>query len=192
MREKLILIGASTGGPGHLRKILGALDPNFCVPIIIAQHMNPTFIVSFAKQFNNELPLNVFLAEDRHPINRATTNICATTCHLVRKNMTLTLERSNTVDSYYNPSIDHLFHSASQLSEHYDILAILLTGIGFDGAAGLSALKDHGATCIAESEESAIVYGMPKKAVEVNPRIEVKNLNGIIKYIKDFGESNVF
>jgi len=188
MREKLILIGASTGGPGHLKKILLSLKPSFSTPVVIAQHMNPVFITSFVKQFDDELPFNFFLANSRHHIEPSTMHICSTHCELNKRERYLKLESVSDVTSHYNPSVDHLFHSAVKLCKEYDILAILLTGIGHDGAEGLSELKHAGATCIAESEESAIVYGMPKKAVELNSSIKVMNLDNITAYIKRFGD----
>jgi two-component system chemotaxis response regulator CheB len=99
----------------------------------------------------------------------------------------LKLESASGVISHYNPSVDHLFYSAVQLVKSHDILAILLTGIGQDGAEGLSALQNAGATCIAESERSAIVFGMPKRAAELNANIKVMHLDSIIDYIKKFG-----
>ena len=188
MKEKLILIGASTGGPGHLKKILLNLKTSFSTPVVIAQHMNPVFITSFVKQFDDELPFNFFLADSRHHIESSTMHVCATHCELHKRERYLKLESINGITSHYNPSVDHLFHSAVKLCNEYDVLAVLLTGIGHDGAQGLSELKNAGATCIAESEESAIVYGMPKKAAELNENIKVMNLNDIIKYIKRFGE----
>ena len=188
IKEKLILIGASTGGPGHLKKILSSLDTSFSTPVVIAQHMNPVFIASFVKQFDDELPFNFYLANNRHDIEPFTMHICATHCELNKRERYLKLESASGVESYYNPSVDHLFHSAVKLCREYDVLAILLTGIGHDGASGLCELKNAGATCLAESEESAIVYGMPKKAAELNSNIKVMHLNDIIKYIKRFGD----
>ena len=188
IKEKLILIGASTGGPGHLKKILSSLNPTFSTPIVIAQHMNPVFITSFVKQFDDELSFNFFLANDRHHIEDFTIHICATHCELNKRDRYLKLETVSDVDSHYNPSVDHLFHSAIKLCKEYDVLAVLLTGIGHDGASGLSELKNARAQCIAESEESAIVYGMPKRAAELNSNIKVMHLDDIIKYIKRFGE----
>ena len=188
IKEKIILIGASTGGPGHLKKILSNLRSSFSTPIVIAQHMNPVFITSFVKQFDDELSFNFFLADSRHDIEHSTMHICATHCELHKRENYLKLESISGVNSHYNPSVDHLFYSGVKLCKEYDVLAVLLTGIGHDGAAGLSELQNAGATCIAESEESAIVYGMPKKAAELNASIKVMNLNDIIKYIKRFGE----
>ena len=187
MKQKLILIGASTGGPGHLKKILLSLPSNFDIPIVIAQHMNAVFIKSFVKQFDDELPFNFHLAMNTHDIESSSIHICGTHCEFQKEGFSLKLNSISEVNSYYNPSVDHLFNSAVKLVESYDVLSILLTGIGQDGAKGLDALKKAGATCIAESEESAIVFGMPKKAAELNSEIEVMHLNSIINYIKKFG-----
>ena len=186
--KKIVLIGASTGGPGHIKKIFSSFDSTFSTPIVIAQHMNPVFVSSFAKQFDDEYPFNILLADFKHEIDSYSVYICAKHCEFSRKDFKLYLEKANGVMSYYNPSIDHLFLSAVKLCKDYDILAILLTGIGQDGAQGLSELKEAGAVCIAESEESAIVYGMPKKAVELNSNIKVMHLDEIVKYIEGFGE----
>ncbi len=187
-KEKLILIGASTGGPGHLKKIFLALKPSFSTPVIIAQHMNPVFIPSFVRQFDDELPFNFFAAKNRHHVKPFTVHICETHCELKHTEGVLKLESFTGVASIYNPSVEYLFASAVKLCEKYDVLAILMTGIGSDGAQGLSDLQNAGATCIAESEESAIVYGMPKRAAELNSNIKVMNLNSIINYIERFGD----
>jgi len=154
MKKKLILIGASTGGPGHLKKVFLNLPKSFNTPVVIAQHMNPVFIKSFVKQFDDELSFNFLSAYSRHDIKPSTVYICETHCELCKQGFYLRLDSASGVISHYNPSIDHLFHSAIKLVESYDILAILLTGIGQDGAEGLHALQNAGATCIAESEES--------------------------------------
>lgn len=186
-KEKLILIGASTGGPGHLKDIFSNLTPDFTTPIIIAQHMNHVFIESFVKQFNSELDLGVVMSETKHCIEKKHIYVCAKHCELTKKGHDLELVGCDFVKSHYNPSIDHLFQSAIPFVKDYDILAILLTGIGQDGAMALSNLQKAGATCIAESKESAIVYGMPKAAIEINPNIQALSLKKIISKIKQFG-----
>ena len=190
MKRKIILIGTSTGGPGHLKKILSSLSTSFKIPIVIAQHMNAVFIKSFVKQFNDELPFDVVMADDKHCIEDKTIYICASHCEVQKDGYALNLVHNEKVQSHYNPSVNHLFSSAKILTHDYDILAILLTGIGQDGALGLAELQDVGATCIAESKESAIVYGMPKKAAELNSQIKVLNLDSIINSIQQFGNIN--
>lgn len=188
MKQKFILIGASTGGPGHIKKILSSLNSDFDIPIIIAQHMNEVFIKSFVKQFDDELPFDCFLADSEDIIEKSTVHICAKHCSVSERYGKLRLESCSDIVSSYNPSVDCLFNSAIKLSKQYEILAILLTGIGQDGAVGLSELEKAGAICIAESKESAIVYGMPKKAAEMNSEIKVMSLDNIIEFIKQFGD----
>jgi two-component system chemotaxis response regulator CheB len=188
MRQKLILIGASTGGPGHLKKILNSLKSEFKTPIIIAQHMNKNFIESFVKQFDSELPLKVSMIDSRHSVCESNIYICSKHCELLGSSFGIEVNCVDGVDSQYNPSVDHLFNSAVGLVNRFDILAVLLTGIGYDGAQAMSNLQNAGAKCIAESEKSAIVFGMPKRALELNPNILALDLDGIIQQIKIFEE----
>lgn len=90
------------------------------------------------------------------------------------------------IESHFNPSVNCVFNSAVKLTNDYDILAVLLTGIGYDGAEAMSNLQNAGALCIAESEKSAIVYGMPKRALELNKNIKALDLDDIIVEIKRF------
>ena len=187
MNPNIILIGASTGGPGHLKKILSSLKPSFNGAIIVAQHMNTTFIPSFIGQFKTELELPVHAIDKKLTLERGHIYICPQHCEMHYEYGTCRVEPVSDGETPYNPSIDTLFHSALNCQEHANILAVLLTGIGHDGAQALSHLQEKGAKCIAESEESAIVYGMPKRAIELNPRIVSKSLDEIISAIKDFG-----
>ena len=187
MKQKIVLIGASTGGPGHLKKILSAMSNNFSMSIIIAQHMNGTFIPSFINQFNSELKADVNSID--FPLELKPTNIyiCPNNCRIKKSDFTLKVEPFLGIETPYNPSVDTLFFSAVPYCNEADILAVLLTGIGQDGANGLSELQNNGAQCIAENEQSAIVYGMPKRALEINPHIQSKHLDDIIKAIQAFG-----
>ncbi len=187
-RDKIIVIGASTGGPGHLKKIFSRLSPSFNTPVVVAQHMNSVFIPSFVKQFNDELHFNFFLAKSRDIINSSSIYMCETHCEIKRESKDLKLLSCVGVKSHYNPSVEHLFNSAVDVCRECDVLAILLTGIGSDGAQGLSNLQKAGATCIAESKDSAIVFGMPKRAAELNDDIKVMNLQNIINFIERFGD----
>lgn len=189
MKLKIVLIGASTGGPGHLKKILSAISTTYTGAIVIAQHMNATFIPSFISQFQNELSLPVHAVDQRMPLKQSNIYICPQNCHLIRGDFSPSIEPVKEGETPYNPSIDTLFSSSVAQIKDTEILAVLLTGIGHDGANGLSELQKNGATCIAESEKSAIVFGMPKRAVEINPNIVALALDDIIQTIKKFGES---
>ncbi|PAF52422.1 CheB methylesterase domain-containing protein [Helicobacter sp. 13S00477-4] len=184
--SKIVLIGASTGGPGHLTKLLKGISKNNA-PIIIAQHMNEVFVPYFVSQFKREMSIDVVEVGDKEYLKNAIF-ICDKTSVLSVKEPFFI--KPQETQSIYNPDINILFQSAVNLCEYADILAILLTGIGEDGAKGLFELYRHGAVCIAESEESAIVYGMPKRAREINPNVNVLPLDKIRERLERF--LNVF
>jgi len=183
------LIGASTGGPGHLKKILSIIPSSYQGAIIIAQHMNSTFIPSFISQFQTELSIPVHSIDTKTSLENGHIYICSQHCELKKEYHSLIVQTTQQGQTPYNPSIDTLFCSAVECLKNAEILAILLTGIGHDGAQGLSELQKHGAQCIAENEETAIVYGMPKRAIEINPDIPALPLGEIIRVIQRFGES---
>ena len=89
-------------------------------------------------------------------------------------------------ETTYNPNVDVLFHSGVQACKFADVMAILLTGIGDDGARGLNELYKAGAKCVAENEESAIVYGMPKRAKEINANLKSLPIGGIRAELERF------
>lgn len=187
MKPKIILIGASTGGPGHLKKILSALPSSFNASLIVAQHMNSTFIPSFITQFQSELSFKVHSIEQSLTLLPSHLYFLPYNCVLEHHQAHLHVKPAPSTPAPYNPSIDTLFLSAKPMINHANILAVLLTGIGNDGALGLSELQKMGAKCIAESEKSAIVYGMPKRAIEINPSIVSQDLDDIINTICTFG-----
>jgi len=185
--KKLILIGASTGGPGHLEKILTSLDSSFTSTLIIAQHLDSVFLPSMVKHFNDISHSTIIQAQDNISIPHPSTVFSFKNLTNLQFSPTKGLFlRKCTQTSHYQPSINALFSSASKLHGHYDILVCLLTGIGDDGAEGMLALKKSGARCISESEDSAVVYGMPKVAVEIGASTEVLSLQEIIKEIQKF------
>jgi len=187
MKKKLILIGASTGGPGHLEKILSSLEDNYPYIIIIAQHMNELFIPSLVKRFKEIVSTPVYIGQE-HKVIKAPciiftqADITELTCNSSGDLMLY----KHKEETPYLPSINTLFTSASTLASKFDILAILLTGIGDDGAKGLLTLKNTGAKTLAENEESAIVYGMPKVAREIDAAYSYLNLQDLIVEIKKF------
>lgn len=187
MKKKLVLIGASTGGPGHLKIILSELPNNLSVPIIVAQHMGRLFIPSFIEQFANEFDAPVYSLEKKRDIDRGGIYICEENMRLFQQDgLKATSHEETTI---YNPSVDVLFSSATLL-ENYEILAILLTGIGDDGAKPMFELAKKGARVIGENEESSVVFGMPKKAKEINDNLPLLSLLEIKEELKRF--ANVF
>lgn len=183
----IIIIGASTGGPGHLKYIFDKLSGVTLPPVIIAQHMDAKIIPSFASHLGSTSQRNEHIVTRSTTISSGGLYVCQHSSRLSFSAGVVKLEVDTASPFSYNPSIDTLFTSAATLADRIPVLAILLTGIGDDGAEGLFRLYKAGAVCIAESEESAIVYGMPKKAYEYNPDVLVHSLDEIVEKVREFG-----
>ncbi|MFP4662774.1 MAG: chemotaxis response regulator protein-glutamate methylesterase, partial [Halanaerobiales bacterium] len=164
--NKIIAIGASTGGTHALKKVLTSLPANM-PPILIVQHMPEHFTTSFAQRLDTICALNVKEAEDG---DLATTGKVL----LAPGNKHMTLNRSGA--SYFvevkdgplvfhqRPSVEILFNSVARYAGS-NAIGVIMTGMGKDGANGLLAMRNEGAYTIAQDEDSCIVYGMPKEAV---------------------------
>ncbi|MBE3605798.1 chemotaxis protein CheB [Campylobacter sp. RM13119] len=187
MAQKLVLIGASTGGPGHIKKLLKDIKITD-TSIVIAQHMNKMFIQSFVTQVGRECGLDVELLNEK-TILKNKVYVCDQN-FMIGENIPLNAKPNPDAKTIYMPNVDVLFNSAVGICKNLNVMAILLTGIGDDGAIGLNNLYKAGAKCIAESEDSAIVYGMPKRAKELNPNTKSLNLSMIKKELEEF--LNVF
>ena len=185
--DKLIIIGASTGGPGHIQKIITALRNSSNIAVVVAQHMDAVYIPSFVKLLNSNCALEVYEAHERTRLQGSSVYICSSSCILKKEGSAITLLPEQTGHGSYNPNINLLFESAAALTHEVQIMGMILTGIGEDGAKGCLSLAESGGECLAESEESAVVYGMPKRAYELNRKITVKSLDGIIDTIRRFG-----
>jgi two-component system chemotaxis response regulator CheB len=184
MQFEAILIGASTGGPPTLQKILEDIEP-VSLSVAIVQHMPIGFTKAFADRLNSHLQSLVKEAEHGEPFVPGYIYIAPSGTHLVLKRLNskvythLTKYPDNVL---HRPSVDVLFKSAVQ-TYGKQTLAVLLTGMGKDGAQGMSELAKSGAYTLAQDEASSVVYGMPKAAVELDAVSEVLNLKKIGKRI---------
>ncbi len=163
---KIVLIGASTGGVEALEVLLSDFPAN-CPPTLITQHMPEQFLVNFAARLNRISRPEIRLAGDGDPLCEGQVLIApGGETHLALTNTDL--PRSVLIkgpkQTGHRPSVDALFSSA--VSSAQDIIAVLLTGMGSDGAIGMRQLRDGGAYCIAQNRESSVVYGMPRVARE--------------------------
>ena len=164
-----IVIGSSTGGTTALMDILSGL-PKSIPPILVVQHIPAVFSKAFAERINDVCPFTVKEAEDGELVIDDTVYIAPG-----GKQMKIRCEDDNsyiviTDDAPVNrfkPSVDYLFNSIEQIARKEHVLAVILTGMGKDGAKGMKRLKDLGALTIAQNEESCVVYGMPKVAIEI-------------------------
>lgn len=165
--DKMVFIGASTGGPSILAAILHALPTNYPCPILIAQHMSEGFVENFARWLDSETKLTVKIARDQEIPLPGIIYLAPKSSHMgLYENRQIAITPNLTLKKVC-PSVDLLFHDAGQVLKERAI-AILLTGMGKDGAAGLRLVLDAGGTTIAQDEQSCIVYGMPKAAVNIH------------------------
>ncbi len=188
----LVLIGASTGGPGAIERILADLGPHFSVPIAIVQHMPPGFTAAFAERLDRQSPLAVREAADRDPLAAGIVSIAPAGWHMrlagTRSGLRVTLHEEP-VDVPHRPSVDALFESgADVLGER--ALAILLTGMGRDGAYGMAAVANAGGHTIAQHAHTCVVYGMPRAAVALDAAREILPLHRIGGRVAEFIGSN--
>ncbi|OEF95822.1 protein-glutamate methylesterase/protein-glutamine glutaminase [Desulfuribacillus alkaliarsenatis] len=185
--DKIIAIGASTGGTVAVRAILEALPSNL-PPIVIVLHMPAGFTKSYAQGLNKQCRMNVKEAEDREPLKFGYAYIASGGKHTKIHKSGFQYEIRLTDDPPYNrhrPSVDVTFLS---IAEHAggNVMGAILTGMGGDGAKGLKELHDLGAYTIVQDEKSSIVYGMPKQAISLGAVKEVVALDAIPKKIIDY------
>lgn len=168
--SKVLLIGASTGGPGLIEQICSGLPLNFPYPVCIVQHMPEQFTAAFATRLDRVSRLPV--VESRHNMEIAPGCIYVARggvhLHFAKKvsGRYVIREEKNKNSRFFQPSVDEMFLSATKVFRPEQIIGVLLTGIGDDGADGMVAIKKGGGFTIGESEETATVYGMPKEAYE--------------------------
>ena len=178
--EEIIAIGASTGGPEAIRTILLGLPAN-APGILIVQHMPPYFTGSFAKRLNDACPMEVREAEHGEEVSPGLALVAPGGKHLVlrpnRGQYRVEVKEGPPVH-HQCPSADVLFHSVARHAGP-DAAGVLLTGMGTDGARGLLAMKEAGAHTIAQSEETCIVFGMPREAIRIDAVTEIAPIGDI-------------
>jgi two-component system chemotaxis response regulator CheB len=176
----LMAIGSSTGGPKALYYILAQLPKDFPLGIIIAQHMPKDFTSFFAKRLNDYCKLEVTEAKVGDEIKPGKVLIAPSgyQTKIRRVGKSLLIEVSEEPKLILKPSVDHLFTSIAESCKSR-VLGILLTGMGVDGGLGMQQLRNLGARTIAQDEESCVVYGMPRAAVEMGGAEYVENLTNI-------------
>ncbi len=165
---RIVAIGISTGGPQALEFLLSQLPPDFPGTILIVQHMPEGFTEMFARRLDELCALRVKEAQSGDVLQAGRVVVCPGSRHMTVKRLPMgnvvVLNDDPPVNGH-RPSVDVLFRSvAEQFGKQ--CVAVLMTGMGDDGAEGLGAVKKAGGMTIAQSEESCVVYGMPKAAVE--------------------------
>jgi two-component system chemotaxis response regulator CheB len=182
--DKIIAIGASTGGTQAITEVLTVL-PESAPGIVIVQHMPPVFTRSFAERLNSMTRLDVKEATTGDRILRGTALIAPGDKHMtIRRNgaMYYVDITDGPMVNFVRPSVDVLFRTVAKHAGR-NAVGVILTGMGDDGARGLLEMKNAGAFTVAQNEESSVVFGMPKRAIEIGAVDRVESLDKIPEVI---------
>lgn len=178
--NKIIAIGASTGGTEALKRVLTKL-PHNTPGIVVVQHMPAAFTSSFAQRLDELCQMNVKEAEDGDSVVNGQILLAPGNLHMLfkRSGARYYVEvKTGPLVHYQRPAVDVLFKSVAKYAGA-NALGIILTGMGRDGAAGMLEMKNAGAVNIAQDKKSCVVYGMPKEAVEQGAVDHILNLEEI-------------
>ena len=165
---ELLVIGCSTGGPKALQDLLPGLPKALAVPCLIVQHMPASFTKPFAERLDGLCQVDVKEAEHGETAHPGIVYIAPGGVHLNyrQRGSQIVLELNpEPANSIHRPSVDVMFQSVAENCTR-QVLAMILTGMGSDGAKGMELLKAKGAHTLAEAEETCVVYGMPRAAFE--------------------------
>lgn len=192
-RPDIIAIGTSTGGPQALSKVLMALPAAMRVPIVITQHMPGLFIRSLADRLDRETQLTCHVAEDGMSLLAGHVYLAPGDVHLEIHRVGGALKAA-LVDGprvhHCKPAVDPMFFSLQRLAPAVQTMAVVLTGMGSDGAAGAAALASGGALVVVQDEASSTVWGMPGATVKAGAAHQVLPLVELAPLLKQYGAQN--
>jgi len=177
---EVVVIGASTGGPIVMQSLLAGIPEDFPVPVLFVQHMADGFTRGFVEWLNRTSNLKVCIAEEKESILPGKIDVAPSGSQMILRTGGRIGYTKDAGEFGMRPSVSHLFHSAAKVYGSRT-LAILLTGMGRDGAAEMKMLKDLGAVTIAQDRESSVVYGMPGEAVRIGAATHILSPESIVK-----------
>ncbi len=179
---RVVAIGSSTGGPKALGTILSRIAAPFDAAMVIVQHVDQQFAGGLAEWLNDQTALSVMLAPEGGALRAGEVYVAATNDHLII-GPDLRLHYTHEPRDYpYRPSVDRFFET---LEEHWPArgVAVLLTGMGRDGARGLLTLHTAGWPTIAQDEATSVVFGMPKAAIDCGAADRILPIHNIARHI---------
>jgi two-component system chemotaxis response regulator CheB len=185
--RRLVVVAASTGGPAALVELFAALPRSSNTTVVVAQHMPDQFTPAFAQRLDRQSALKVLEAEHRTVLEPGMGIICpgGRSVELAREEGKLvTRVRQPDATDRYAPSADRLFKSAAEVMGE-NVVGVVLTGMGSDGTQGALAIKRARGLVLAEAESTAVVYGMPKVAIQSGAVDEVLPLPALIQRLVD-------
>ena len=181
-RPDIIAIGSSTGGPAALSTVISALPATMSVPITITQHMPKLFVQSLASRLDKESELRCLVAEDGMPLEKGHVYLAPGEIHMevVRRGVGLAVQLVDGPKLHHcKPAVDRTFYSLAKLAPFVKTLAVVLTGMGADGADGSSKISREKGHVIAQDEASSAVWGMPGATVKLGAANDVLPLGDI-------------
>lgn len=185
-RVEVVVIGVSTGGPDALTTVISALPEDLPVPVVIVQHMPPVFTALFAKRLDTKSWLAVSEAKAGDRVEAGTVLIAPGDFHLRLRSdkfgVAAQLDQG-TPESYCRPAVDVLFRSAPE-AFGASVLAVVLTGMGADGARGAARIVEAGGSVIVQDAATSVVWGMPGAVVSAGLAAEVLPLGDIARAIQ--------
>lgn len=180
LKNRVIAIGASTGGTEAIQRLVSRLPANF-PPVVIAQHIPAAFSASFAKRLDLNSQMTVVEAIGNEQLKPGNVYIAPGHCHMIIKRVGAHLHTAlldTEPVNRHKPSVDVLFNSVADIAGKAAI-GVILTGMGRDGAKGLLNMREQGAYTIAQDEASSVVWGMPGSSVEIGAACEQLHLDKI-------------
>ncbi len=187
-RPSILAVGSSTGGPQALMKFFTNLDKSVKVPIVVTQHMPPTFTTILAKNLNENSGFPAKEAEDGDTLEPGRIHVAPGDHHMevVEENGVHKLRlNQNPQENFCRPAVDPMLRSVVKVFGA-KVLVVILTGMGFDGQKGSIVVHEAGGTILAQDEESSVVWGMPRAAAEAGVCSAVLSLDELPAKVQSF------
>jgi len=187
--DGIVIIGVSTGGPGTLEQVLSRLPTDFPLPILVAQHMPAKFTEVFAKRLDKSCAITVKELNRTMNLEPGTVLVArgdADIKLIQRKEMVMATSIPPRAEFVWHPSVTLLADSVGEYYEEDSIICVQLTGMGNDGAEAMAKLHEKGAKTIAESEQSAVVFGMPQELIKLGGADVVLDAEDIAQQLLDW------
>ncbi|HDZ77598.1 MAG TPA: response regulator, partial [Candidatus Omnitrophica bacterium] len=163
--NNIVVIAASTGGPQVVASILAKIPPSIPAAILVVQHIARGFDEGFVEWLSKNCPLEVKIPRDNQKLEMGTAYVAPTDTHMVIYREGIIGLTDDAPCGHFKPSADVLFESAAK-NYGSKTIGVILTGMGKDGVSGIKTIKQLGGRTIAQNEESCVIYGMPKEAIE--------------------------